>query len=315
LRREAVGVMSAGMTTSTSTTPQIVPCLWLDDDAEDAAQLYASVFPQTCIVGTSHYPTTVDNPGNMPRGSVLTVELEVAGARFTLLNGGPVFAINPSISFFVMLPTEKDVDRVFHALKEGGEALMDVDTYPWSKRYGWVKDRYGVSWQVMHDDKLAPCIMPCLMFSDAHHGQAEEAMRLYTTVLDGKIDSIDRYTKDQGPEGTVAHGRFTIRGQRMVAMDSHIQHNITFNEGVSLQVMCEDQAEIDRLWDRLSEGGEKGQCGWLKDRFGVSWQVVPANIASWLTSTDVKARDRAFDAMMKMKKPDVRALEAAFHGA
>ena len=157
-------------------------------------------------------------------------------------------------------------------------------------------------------------IAPCLMFADAQHGKAEQAIQTYTRIFDGRIEQIERYATGEGPVGTVKHGRFVLAGQPMVAMDSHIEHGFGFNEGLSLQVMCQDQRELDRFWRELSEGGEEGPCGWLKDRYGVSWQVVPEQIISWITSSDAVARDRAFAAVMKMKKLDIAAIEAAYQG-
>jgi predicted 3-demethylubiquinone-9 3-methyltransferase (glyoxalase superfamily) len=132
---------------------------------------------------------------------------------------------------------------------------------------------------------------------------------------DGRIENMERYAPGEGPNGSVKHGRFVLGGQEMVAMDGHVEHGTTFNEGLSLQVMCEDQRELDRYWDALSEGGKKGRCGWLKDRFGLSWQVVPADIVQWMTATDPAARDRAFEAMLKMTKLDLAALKRAFQGS
>lgn len=296
----------------------IVPCLWLDNQAEEAASFYTQIFPDGHVTAVSHYPESGDNPSGKPPGSVLTVEFTVAGQRFTALNGGPMFVINPSISFFVRVETVEETDRLFSALADGGEALMPLDAYPWSERYGWVKDRFGVSWQViaMSGARQGATIAPCLMFTGPQHGRTEEAMQAYARIFpDGRIESIERYAADEGPEGTVKHGRFAVDGLEMTAMDSPIDHGVTFNEAISLQVMCKDQDEVDRYWDALSEGGEKGPCGWLKDRFGLSWQVVPIGITDWMTSKDVAARDRAFNAMMGMTKPDIAALQAAFNGA
>ena len=138
-------------------------------------------------------------------------------------------------------------------------------------------------------------------------------MQFYARVFpEGNVQSIERYADGEGPVGTVKHGRFVIAGQPMIAMDSHVSHDVRFNEAISLQVMCKDQQEVDRYWEALSEGGEKGPCGWLKDRFGVSWQVVPIGIDQWMASKDEAAKDRAFAAMMKMTKLDIAVLEAAF---
>lgn len=295
----------------------IVPCLWFDNQAEDAASFYTKTFPDGQVTAVSHYPESSDNPGGKPRGSVLTVEFEVAGQRFTALNGGPQFVINPSISFFVHRDTAEDTEQLFHALADGGQVLMPLDAYPWSERYGWVQDRFGVSWQVITGQRAGGAIIaPCLMFAGAQHGKAEPAMQMYTGIFpDASVGKVERYAAEEGPEGTVKHGRFVLAGQDMIAMDSHIDHGFTFNEAVSLQVMCKDQGEVDRYWEALSEGGEKGPCGWLKDRFGLSWQVVPDGIAEWMTSKDAAARDRAFQAMLGMTKLDIAALQAAFDRA
>lgn len=295
----------------------IVPCLWFDNQAEEAASFYTQIFPGGHVTAVSRYPESGDNPSGKPPGSVLTVEFTVAGQRFTALNGGPQFVINPSVSFFVRVETAEETDRLFSALADGGQALMPLGAYPWSERFGWVRDRFGVSWQVimMPGARQGATIAPCLMFTGPQHGRAEEAIQAYTRIFpDGRIESIERYAADQGPEDTVMHGRFAIAGLEMAAMDSHIEHGFTFNEAISLQVMCKDQDEVDRYWAALSEGGEKGPCGWLKDRFGLSWQIVPAGISDWMTSKDVAARDRAFHAMMGMTRPDIAALQAAFDG-
>ena len=296
----------------------IVPCLWLDDQAEDAARFYTQTFPDGRITAVSHFPESGDNPAAKPPGSVLTVELEIAGQRFTALNGGPQFVMNPSISFFVHSDTVGATDRLFATLAEGGQVLMPLDAYPWSERFGWVKDRFGVSWQVITGRRgsTRATIVPCLMFTDAQHGRAEEAMQTYTRIFpDARIESVERYDGGDGTKGTVKHARFVLAGQDMIAMDSPVEHGFTFDEGLSLQVMCRGQREVDRYWAELSAGGEEGPCGWLKDRFGLSWQVVPDTMAEWLTSDDIAARDRAFAAMMQMKKPDIAALQAAFDRA
>jgi predicted 3-demethylubiquinone-9 3-methyltransferase (glyoxalase superfamily) len=296
---------------------RIVPCIWLDDQAEQAAAFYVRTFPDGRITATSRYPESSENPGGRPRGSVLTVEFEVAGRRFTALNGGPRFAVNPSISFFAHVDTAEEADRLFAALADGGGVLMPLDAYPWSERYGWVKDRFGVSWQVIAGRRQpgGATIVPCLMFAGRQHDRAEEAMRTYAGIFPGgRIDGLERYAAGEGPPGAVKHGRFVLAGQEMVAMDSHVDHGVTFNEALSLQVMCRKQEELDRYWAALSEGGHKGPCGWLQDRFGLSWQVVPSAMAEWMASGDAAGRDRAFQAMLQMKKLDIAALQRAYQG-
>jgi predicted 3-demethylubiquinone-9 3-methyltransferase (glyoxalase superfamily) len=160
-------------------------------------------------------------------------------------------------------------------------------------------------------------IVPCLMFAGDVHGRAEEALRLYVDVFPGgAIEALERYTADEGPEGTIKHGRAFLGGQALVAMDSHLVHDVRFNEAVSLQVRCRDQDDVDHYWERLSDGGEEGPCGWLKDRFGVSWQVVPTSFVEMMKAGEGRGPgyERAFQAMLHMKKLDIAALEAAYGG-
>ncbi|MFO7179754.1 MAG: VOC family protein [Pseudomonadota bacterium] len=303
---------------TTPTPGSIVPCLWFDDQAEAAAAFYTDTFPDGRITGRSYYSTLNDNPAGKPRGSLLTVEFEIGGMAFTALNGGPIFTITPVVSFFFQADTAAEVDRLYARLVEGGKPLMDLGTYPWSERYAWVQDRFGVSWQLMAGPRFTgkARIAPCLMFTGKRHGRAEEALNRYARVLhDARIESIARYAPGEGPENTVKHGRLVVGDQTLVAMDSHVSPDLAFNEAVSLQLMCKDQAEVDEYWETLAaEGGEHQPCGWLKDKFGVSWQVVPAVLGEWLNSTDQVARDRAFDAVMKMGKLDIAAIERAFKG-
>ncbi|MBK7534291.1 MAG: VOC family protein [Myxococcales bacterium] len=297
---------------------RIVPCLWFDSQAEQAVAFYQQVFPESGVIATSRYAGASDNPDGEPRGKVLTVEFELGSLRFTALNGGPHFTMNPSISFFVHVDSVDEADRLFAALAQDGDVMMPLGSYPWSERYGWVKDRFGASWQVIAGRRPpgGATVVPCLMFVGAQHGRAEEAMLAYAGIFpNSRQDSVARYTADEGPAGTVKHGRFLLDGQDMIAADSHFDHGFSFSEGISLQVTCEDQAEVDHYWAALGQGGAHGQCGWLKDRFGLSWQVVPAALSRLLSGTDQAAVARAFAAMMSMTKLDIAELERAFRGA
>ncbi len=300
--------------------PTIAPCLWFDDQAEAAADLYTGIFPDSSVTAIARYPSSFDNPSGKPRGSVMTVDFELAGSPFTALNGGPGFTINPTISFFAHTGTVEETERIAAALGDGGMYLMELAEYPWSPRYAWVQDRYGVSWQVMlsNADRDGPMIVPCLMFAGDVHGRAEAALKQYALAFPGgKIEVLERYTANEGPEGTIKHGRAALGGQEFVAMDSHLEHEASFNEAVSLQVLCHDQDEVDHYWAMLTDGGEEGPCGWLKDRFGVSWQVVPTSFLEMIQAGEGSGPgyEQAFQVMLGMKKLDIAALAAAFEGA
>ena len=297
--------------------PVIAPCLWFDDQASEAAAFYIETFGNGRVVARTLYPSSEDNPAGQPRGGLMSVEFEIHGRRFTAVNGGPRFVINPSISFFVYTASAAEARRLFAALSRDGQTLMPLDAYPWSACYGWAADRFGVSWQVMFDPETpAPAIAPGLMFHGAQFGNASTAMETFCGIFpNSRITRTQRDDANEDGAATVKEGRFVLAGQNMVAMDSPGEHAFTFNEAVSLQVLCDGQAALDHYWQALSDGGAPGQCGWLQDRFGISWQVVPKRWADWLGSgADAAARDRVFKAMLPMTKLDLATLERAFAG-
>jgi predicted 3-demethylubiquinone-9 3-methyltransferase (glyoxalase superfamily) len=297
---------------------RIVPCIWLDDQAEAAADFYLAAFPDGHVDAVARYPRSGGNPSNRPPGSVLTVDFTVAGQRFTLMNGGPSFRPNPSVSFHVHLPDAAAVDALYAALGEGGMDLMPLDAYPWSPRFVWLQDRFGVSWQLMAWEGVErPTIVPALMFAGSHHGRAREAVDAYVAALpDSRVLHVEDFGEGEGGEaGTVKQAALELMGQSFVAMDGGPGHGFGFDEGVSLQVMCAGQAEVDRVATALAaDGGEEGPCGWVRDRFGVWWQVVPEQVGAWMASDDEAARDRVFHALLPMRRLDVAALERAYRG-
>ena len=153
--------------------------------------------------------------------------------------------------------------------------------------------------------------VPCLWFD----GRAEEAMEFYTKVFkDSKKAGFTYYgDKGPGPKGSVMTASFTLFGQDFLALNGGPMFQ--FTPAISLIVNCDDQAEIDHYWDKLAEGGETQVCGWLKDKFGVSWQVVPRDLGEMALSATPEQRGRLMAAMMQMKKPDAAALRRAFNGA
>ena len=297
---------------------RIVPCLWFDDQAEAAASFYETHFPEGRVLAVAHFPRSGPNPPNKPPGSVLTVDFSIAGQRFTALNGGPSFRPNPSVSFHVRLPDAAAVDALHAVLIDGGVEAMPLGAYPWSPRYAWVQDRFGVSWQLIAmPDVRRPEIVPALMYAGHHHGRARAAIAAYVAAFpDSRIASVEDFGEGEGGEaGTVKHAALELLGQPLIAMDGGSFHDFGFDEGVSLQVLCADQAEVDRLATALAaDGGEEGPCGWVRDRFGVWWQVVPEAVAAWLTSGDEAARDRVFQALMPMRRVDLATLERAYRG-
>jgi predicted 3-demethylubiquinone-9 3-methyltransferase (glyoxalase superfamily) len=198
--------------------------------------------------------------------------------------------------------------------------LMPLDAYPFSERYGWTEDRYGLSWQVMYagDEDIQRRITPTLMFVGEVCGRAEEALTFYTSVFpESKVDHVLRYARGEEPdeEGTIKHAGFTLAGQEFATMDSARDHDFGFNEAISFMVGCDSQDEIDYYWDSLSAVPEAEQCGWLKDKFGVSWQIVPSILGELLGSGTKEQTARVTEAFLQMKKFDIAELKRAYEGA
>jgi len=275
----------------------IFPCLWFDGQAKEAADFYCTVFSNSKI--------TTDTR--------MVVQFEIEGKKLMGLNGGPYFTINPSISLFVTCETDEETERIYNQLVEGGKAMMPLNKYPWSEKYGWVVDKFGMTWQVMFG-KLpegGQKIVASFLFVGAQYGRAQEAIKHYTSIFpNAAISYTETYKSGESqPEGMLKFGQFALKNETFVAMDGAGNHNFIFNEGVSIMVECETQEEIDHYWTKLTEDGEESRCGWLKDMFGVSWQIVPKILAQLMT--DPERAKRVMAEVMKMKKLDLHALVEA----
>lgn len=285
---------------------KITPFLWFDDRAEEAANFYTSVFKDSKI-------------GQIVRNgeAVMVVDFSLGGQKFSALNGGPQFKFNPAVSFFAVCETETEIDAAWKKLSDGGEVLMPLDKYPWSEKYGWLQDRYGLSWQLSLG-KIADVgqkFTPSLLFAGEQHGRAEEALNLYTSLFrNSGVDGILKYgAGEHEKEGTVKHAQFSLDGQKFMVMDSGMAHSFQFNEALSFVISCDTQDEIDYFWNKLTgDGGQESQCGWLKDKFGVSWQVVPPVLVKYLQDPNPVKAGNVMHAMLKMSKIDIAGLNQAY---
>lgn len=290
---------------------KIIPNLWFDG-AKEAVDFYISAFPNSRMIATSYYPdSTEEGLADFQRefaGKELSIDFEIGGQRFAAINGGPAFKFNPSTSFMVNFDPSRDeqasehLDELWGKLAAGGKVLMELGEYPYSKRYGWVEDRYGLTWQLILTDPSGeprPFIIPVLMFSKENTNHAEEAISFYLSVFkNSKLGTTAQYTEPTGPAqaGALMFGDFMLENQWFAAMDSGEEQDFTFNEAVSFLVACKDQAEIDYFWEKLSAVPESEQCGWLKDKYGVSWQIVPENLEELMQKPD------GFAKLMQMHK-------------
>jgi predicted 3-demethylubiquinone-9 3-methyltransferase (glyoxalase superfamily) len=288
----------------------ITPHLWFEKEAKEAAKLYTSIFKDSKIKNQ----TTLHNT---PSGSVDILTIELLGQEFMLISAGPLFKFTPAVSFLVACDTKDEVDALWKELAKDGSALMELGEYPFSERYGWTMDRYGLSWQVMFmgGREIGQKITPTLMFVGEQCGRAEEAMNFYSSVFqNAKVSHILRYGENEEPEkaGTVKHAGITLNGESFAVMDSARAHNFTFNEAVSFIVHCNTQEEIDYFWSKLSADRKAEQCGWLKDKFGLSWQIVPTVMEEMLSTQDETKLARVTEAFLKMKKFDIAKLKEAY---
>lgn len=302
------------------TGQRITPNLWFDRVAEDAANYYVSVFRNSHVGRLTRASRAGFEIHGLSEGTVMTIEFQVEGFHFIAINGGPLFKFTPAISFLVACQTRKEVDYIWKKISDGGSALMELGEYPFSARYGWMQDRYGLSWQVMFmgDLQMRQRITPTLMFVGEQYGKAEEAIKFYTADFHNtQAGEVIRYSKGEEPdrEGTIKHAEFILEGQGFAAMDSAREHDFGFNEAISLMVGCDTQQEIDYYWDILrAEGGQAGVCGWLKDRFGVSWQVAPLSLSEMLRDRDEAKVERVTNAFLKMNKFNLAELKRAYEG-
>jgi len=276
----------------------ITPCLWYNNQAKEAAALYYSAFKNSKI--TSQSP--------------IVTEIELSSQTFILLDGGPIYKPNPSISFYYICEDEQELDQAWTALSKEGNIMMPLGKYPWSEKYGWIADKFGISWQLALGkiSEVGQKITPSLLFTKAQYGRADEAIKLYTTIFkNSSVAGILRFDANEAPEqqGKVKHAQINLDGNVLMLMESAAAHDFEFTEGISLTVYCDTQDEIDYYWDRFTEKGEESMCGWLRDQFGVSWQITPSVLAELMK--DPEKANKAMQAFMPMRKMDIEQIVKA----
>jgi predicted 3-demethylubiquinone-9 3-methyltransferase (glyoxalase superfamily) len=293
---------------------KITTHLWFDKEAKEAAEFYVSTFGKASKV--KHIAKLDDTPS----GSVDIVTFDLLGREFQAISAGPLFKFNPSVSFHVICKTKEEVDAIWKSLSQSGTVLMELGAYPFSERYGWVQDKYGLSWQIFYSGEtyVTQKITPVIMFVGDVCGKAEEAVNFWASVFPAaKINAVMHYGKGEEPnkEGTLRYAAFSLIGQEFGAMDSAYEHPFSFNEAISFIVYCNTQEEIDYSWSKLSAVPEAEQCGWLKDKYGFSWQIVPSDMDKMMTNGTKEQIARVTEAFLKMKKFDLESLRLAYKGA
>lgn len=297
----------------------IVPHLWYDKEAREAAAFYTSIFPNSTISEELNLHDT-------PSGDAQIVSFELWGQKFMSISAGPYFKFNPSVSFMGNFDPSREqnakekIHKIWNQLSDGGVVLMPLAQYPFSELYGWIQDKYGLSWQLFltnPEGEERPAIMQSLLFVGERYGKAEEAMNFYLSVFkNSKQGHLMRYPKGMEPDkaGTIMFADFNLENQWFIVMDSAHEHKFNFNEAISFMVYCDTQEEVDYYWNKLSAVPESEQCGWVKDQYGISWQIVPSNMDEIMSKCTPEQLDRVNKAILKMKKLDMVEIQRAFEG-
>lgn len=299
---------------------KIIPNLWFDTQAKESSDFYVSIFPDSKII--SH---TVLH--NTPSGDADQVTFSLGGYTIMSISARPYFKTNPSVSFMVnydpskMSDEKESLDAAWAKLSDGGKVMMELGKYPFSEWYGWIEDKYGVSWQLMLTNPAGeprPFIIPSQMFVGDVCGKAEEATDYYISIFkNAKRGTLAKYPAGMDPEkeSDVMFTDFQLEGQWFAAMDSARMHDFKFTEGNSYMVNCDTQEEIDYFWEKLSAVPESEQCGWVKDKYGFSWQISPTILNEMMANGTQEQVDRVTQAFLPMKKLDIAKIKQAYEGA
>ncbi|WP_295011814.1 VOC family protein [uncultured Microbacterium sp.] len=286
-------------------TQRIIPNIWCDRTAEEAGAFYETVFDGARSRVVARYPT--EGLPDFQKGfEGLPVVVDVTlddDFRISLINAGAEYRPTPGISLLVNVDPGRFggdeqaarawINHAWTLLAEHDRVIMDIGEYSFSPLYGWVEDQYGVSWQfklLRPDADPIARYMPMLTFGADSRDEAPQALALYTSTFpDAEVGRILDYVVS-GTGEEIVYTEFRLAGQQLSMMASPEDVEASFTPGVSLLVRCDGQEEIDRLWEALSAVPDAEACGWLVDRFGVSWQIVPADLDALLARPGVYGR-------------------------
>lgn len=289
----------------------ITPCLWYNNEAEEAVKFYSSLFDKSSVKRITRYGKEGFEYHHKPEGSVMTVDFELNGQPFLALNGGPDFNFNEAVSLFVYCGSEERINFLYEKLSEGGKVNMPLDKYDWSPKYAWVKDKFGLSWQLDIEAINSPQkIVPSLLFVNDKYSKVKETINHYTSIFPNSkiLMEFPAGSSSNNSEDYLLFAQIKLNDYLINCMSGGtINHNFDFNDAISLMIYCKTQEEIDYYWEKLTEGGREVQCGWLKDKFGISWQIVPTVLNDLLNDSNKKSK--VLNAMFTMKKFNINLLK------
>lgn len=287
---------------------KIVPHLWFDRQAKEAAEFYLSIFPNSRKL----YQTIIKDT---PSGDCDFLGIELFGQEFMMISAGPYFTINSSISFLIECIDKEEAYSIFSKLLENEDELESFEDYNFGL-ISRVEDRYGVSWMIQYQPTASTQrISPVLLFMGSNFGKVVEAVEFYVSVF--KNASLDEHwlvNDDLDYEDRVFNTQiyFTLEGQTFRAFEKFTMEECFFNEGVSLLVYADTQDEIDNYWNALSAVPEAEQCGWLKDKYGLSWQISPRIMNEMMLDGNEERLGAVTRCMLQMKKLDMNELQRVY---
>lgn len=282
----------------------IIPYLWCNNNAQEVVSFYTELFPDSKVGKKTYYDEASSEVAGVPVGTLMTIQFWICGQEFVALNGGDFFKFSPAVSLTVFCETEKDIDRLWEKLRAGGMERMPLQQYPFSQKYGWVEDKFGLSWQLNWNNENQR-IVPSLLFVGDLNGRASEAAKEYVRIFgkNGKVITVEPFSeKGPDPDGPMKYCLIELAGQEFILMDGPGPHEFGFTGGVSFLVDCENQDEIDHFWREFTKEGKELPCGWATDKFGVHWQVFANFLEDYLYSPDKEKANRSLRAMYEMKK-------------
>ncbi|MDC7241753.1 MAG: VOC family protein [Spirochaetales bacterium] len=310
-----------------SIAQSLYPRLWFDKDAIPAVDFYCSLFPESEIISRNALYDT-------PAGVCDLVSFRLWGQRFNGLSADTGIHFSPSTSLLIscdplyfsdtsdpLKAARTFLKKLWRELGHGGKVLIKLGRYDFSPLYGWIQDRYGLSWQLLITREGAasrPPIMPALINTGKNYGKAAEAAAFYRSVFPGSgTGRLVLYPADRGrnKKGTVMFSDSRIGEQWMAILDGGMEKEHPFTEAVSFVIPCADQTQIDYYWKKLSAFPEAEGQGRLKDRFGLFWQVVPEELFSLMHKGDESQKRALTEAVLGMKKIDVDKLQRVFNTA
>ncbi|HEM6452798.1 VOC family protein [Streptococcus suis] len=281
----------------------IIPHLWYDTAAKEAVAFYVELFG-----GKIDWTYTITDT---PSGDSDLIQFQLGDMTLAAISAGPYFKLNESMSLMVNVASKDEVTRLYQALSEGGRILMPLAEYPFSPYYVWLEDRFGLSYTPDLDKPYQFDI--CLLFSQEQVGLAQPMLDYYKDKLpQASIGQLSYYGEGEAAveAAKLNYAELLVGGQKLIVMDHGYGGEASFNEAFSLMVYVDSQEEADSWYEIVSAVPEAEVCGWAKDQFGISWQIVPRTLMEAYDTASPEKAKAVNAAVMTMKRLDIAAIQA-----